>query len=222
MTKQWLGIMLLGSLLIGCGGAPAQAPSTSADMTVPDEIVSSTPAVDTSSSLKPAEVAVAAPIAGNILKNATFEEGMTEWWTWITREGEARIEIANGQGRDGKNCVLNRFVSPKDEIYSFVVQSLFNPPGKTVTARCWARAAAEDPLAGPAAAILVVEFWKNKEKKNFVESSPLNGSAPWTELTVTAPLPPDGADEVRVALVLKGDKEAGGTVLFDDVSLVSE
>ncbi len=212
MKHAWF-LVLTAFSLASCGAPPPSARPLPQEVPPP-------PAEVTMPGPYPA-VAATASAPAMVVKNGSFEKGMDGWWHWSSREKEATAAAVGGAAADGSFFLQQTLANPQDEVLSLAVQNMDNPVGKTLTVRALLKSDAPG-LSGDAYAYIGVEFWRGGEKIGVQDSPNLRGAFPWTPLEVTTLIPPEGAAEARIILVLRGVKGSTGSVAFDSVTVTRE
>jgi len=147
-----------------------------------------------------------ASASANLLLNPSFESGSwfpDHWIAW----GDGTFVWQTGGAHSGDKCMNLGGLS-----FALMYQRVPGTPETHYTVRAWAKAFTTD-----ATGTLKVEFHDAGE--NVIQQFPITFVAPadWTEFSVTNVAP---AGTALVTATIVG--EAGGMVLFDDVSLTLE
>lgn len=207
----------LGLALIACGKGDAP-------VAPPSPVAPSEPAATAAAPAAPAaptDTAAAAPVPSAFaLVNPSFEQQMTGWWHWSSIEKASEAFTEGGEAKDGAFRLVEKMNNPSGELLSMVVQNIPNPQGKRIRVKGFIKSGT--PLENNSWAYIGVEFWRGGEKVGVKDSPTLRGSFPWTEAEVVADIPPDGVEEARVILVLRGEQGSKGSALFDHLSVVFE
>jgi len=173
------------------------------------------------SSQPKAEAKSVQEVAGNLVKNFSFEklafDGFPEGWTIPERKPDnkfQRIEVSTSVAHSGKNS-MNLSCTPMQYGTDKVAQELTLKPGKKYKVVFWAKG--ENVQRAPAnngracVANLDYKTKGGKFKPIYVES---HSSNEWKVTTKIVEIPDDASEEGRICLRLFW---ASGTLWFDDV-----
>ncbi len=147
-----------------------------------------------------------------VLLDTGFENGLAGWG----RRGPAEFAVDAGQSHSGAKSARMKVGEGVGLSYQQLHREFGGVRGGDVfDAVAWVRTLG---IEGGSAAYLYVEFLEGGKRAGIVHSrvDPGVGAGKWEALRVTAASAPQGADTVRIGLVL----HAYGTAWFDDVRLV--
>ncbi len=155
----------------------------------------------------------------NVLVNAGFEDGESNWYNWNSIEGLGSGQITSDYSYNGNNSACREICG---EVTACFGQIIPVNPGNAVEASVWIMNPASEGLSGGAEAFLRIEFWEVQGEvkvplvHGHLESTHLNKPTKWTKIEASG-IVPEGVEEVRILGFVKGfNNSSKGKVYFDD------
>ncbi len=159
-----------------------------------------------------AAVVVLASACAFALENGSFEssDAMEGWRAVVITDGRVPVIRAEGEAKDGKQCLLVQAEEPADIA---IVQKITLPAGTLWRATCWVRTEDLQPVQGAGTAgTLEIRALDN----SLVSGAwPQVGTSAWREATAPFKVPDGG--EVNLVLFFVGFGKGTGKAWFDGV-----
>jgi hypothetical protein len=155
--------------------------------------------------------------ASNLIRNGSFESGMTYWTAW---NGYAAITAPAGSETNYDGSQICEIWGTGNGTWNGINQSFTPAPGYVYKANAWFLVSAGAPITGSSTAWLEVNFYNQGNLISTFQSPIISSNlvvGVWTNVAVPYATVPAGADETRCQINYHAG-DGGGAIYVDDVS----